>query len=170
MIDRAHVTSALREMLAEATGKPCGRGRLPQVAGQPAPLPYTVLYPQGGAVGGAPLADRAEDAHLVYQVTVVAARTDQAEWLADRVRQALLGRTSTGEWAHPLVAEGAEVWARELLLDDGVSDQDGAGVVTGVQQYELSMTSTRLPPPPVGLEGTDVPVPSNWVTPLGRIR
>ncbi|MEV0446267.1 hypothetical protein AB0I84_49260 [Streptomyces spectabilis] len=142
MIDRARVTGAVQALVAAATGKPCGRGRLPLVAGKPAPLPYTVLYPHGGLVGGAPLADQAEDAQLVYQVTVVAERTDQAEWLTDRVRHSLLGRTPAGEWVHPLVAEGADVWARELLLDDGVSGQEGSEVVTGVQQYGLSVTST----------------------------
>lgn len=141
MIERGRVTEALQGMLAAATGRPCGRGRLPLVDGRPAPLPYTVLYPQGGTVDGAPLADRAEDARLIYQVTVVAARTDQAEWLADRVRRALLGRTTQGAWAHPIAAAGVDVWARELLVDDGV-DPAGAddGVVTAVQRYELSAT------------------------------
>ncbi|MGW6021269.1 hypothetical protein [Streptomyces sp. NPDC055099] len=142
MIDRARVTEGLQEVLGVATGRPCGRGRLPLLDGRPAPLPYTVLYPQGGLVGGAPLADRAEDAGLVYQVTIVAARTDQAEWLADRVRQALLGRTATGEWSSPIPAAGVDVWARELLVDDGV-EPSGAddGVVTAAQRYELSATA-----------------------------
>ncbi|MEU9334164.1 hypothetical protein AB0D49_13550 [Streptomyces sp. NPDC048290] len=141
MIERGRVTEALQGMLAATTGRPCGRGRLPLLDGRPAPLPYTVLYPQGGTVDGAPLSDRAEDAGLVYQVTVVAARTDQAEWLADRVRRALLGRTAQGAWAHPIAAAGVDVWARELLVDDGV-DPAGAddGVVTAVQRYELSAT------------------------------
>ncbi|MEK2474044.1 hypothetical protein [Streptomyces noursei] len=141
MIERALVTLALQAMLTAATGKPCGRGRLPLVGGQPASLPYTVLYPQGGLTDGAPLADRAEDARLVYQMTVVAARTDQAEWLADRVRQALLGRTSSGQWVNPIPVPGMEVWARALLVDEGVDPSGGDdGVVTGVQRYELSVT------------------------------
>ncbi|MGD3109494.1 hypothetical protein [Streptomyces sp. YGL11-2] len=138
MIDRARVTEALRAMLAAATGKPCGLGRLPVVDGRPASLSYTVLYPQGGPVGGAPLADRSEDAHLVYQVTVVAARADQAEWLADRVREALLSRTDTGQWANAIQVPGVRVWAREMLADDGV-DTGGAGdgVVTAAARFGL---------------------------------
>ncbi|MCZ1019780.1 hypothetical protein [Streptomyces noursei] len=136
------MTEALRVMVAAATGKPCGLGRLPVVDGEPASLPYTVLYPQGGSVGGAPLADAAEDAHLVYQVTVVAARTDQAEWLGDRVREAMLGRSPTGAWMQPLRAAGAPVWARELLVDDGVDSSNAAsGVVTAMQRFMLSLTS-----------------------------
>ncbi|MFI6088448.1 hypothetical protein [Streptomyces sp. NPDC051218] len=141
MIGRSRVTEAVRVMVATATGKPCGRGRLPLVGGRPALLPYTVLYAQGGPIDGAPFADRSEDGRLVYQVTVVAARTDQGEWLADRVRDAFLERTAAGDWQHPIQVPGVDVWARELLVDDGVdpaSTEDG--VVTAVQRYELSAT------------------------------
>lgn len=142
MIARARVTEALQVLLATATDKPCGRGRLPLVEGRPAPLPYTVLYPLGGQVGGAPLADKSEDGHLVYQVTVVAARTDQVEWLADRALQALLGRTAGGEWQHAIQIPGVDVWARELLVDGGVEPPGtDAGVVTAVQRYKLSVTT-----------------------------
>ncbi|MEV0446301.1 hypothetical protein AB0I84_10345 [Streptomyces spectabilis] len=141
MIDRSRVTEAVQAMLAAATGKPCGRGSLPRVAGKPAPLPYTVLYPQGGPVGGAPLADRSEDAFLIFQVTVVAARTDQAEWLADRVRQAFLGRAPDGAWLYPVEVPKVDVWGRELLVDEGVEPAEGENsVVTGVQRYGLATT------------------------------
>ncbi|WP_367132883.1 MULTISPECIES: hypothetical protein [Streptomyces] len=141
MIDQASVTEAVRTMLEGAVGKPCGRGALPTVDGKPAPLPYLVLYPLGGRVNGAPLADRSEDARLIFQVTVVAARTDQAEWLSDRVRAAVLGRASSGQWTHPIPLAAGEVWARELLADEG-ADQSSAseGVVTCVQRYELNAT------------------------------
>ncbi|MFF4507601.1 hypothetical protein [Streptomyces sp. NPDC001401] len=142
MIDRAPASTALRSMLSSATGKPCGLGKLPLLDGKPAPLPYLVLYPQGGPVDGAPLADRAEDAHLRYQVTVVAARTDQAEWLADRVRCAVLDRRPTGEWEQPITPVDMDVWARELLVDEGIDPADSAnGVVTCVQRYKLSVTA-----------------------------
>lgn len=129
-------------MLTAATGKPCGRGRLPLVGGNPAPMPYTVLYAQGGPVDGAPLADRSEDGRLVYQVTVVAARADQCEWLSDRVREAFLGRTAEGEWQHPVQIPDVDVWARELLVDEGTDPPEANdGVVTAVQRYELSVTA-----------------------------
>ncbi len=144
MIDRARVTEALRAMLAAATGKPCGLGQLPVIGRKPASLPYTVLYPQGGPVGGAPLADRSEDSHLVYQLTIVAQRVDQAEWLADRTRRALLARAQGGEWAHLIAVPGAQLWARELLVDDGVQrfGSDSGEPVTAVQRIQLSITDT----------------------------
>ncbi|MFI0912494.1 hypothetical protein [Streptomyces abikoensis] len=140
MIDRAPITEAVRTMLSEAVGKPCGVGTLPTASGAPAPLPYLVLYPLGSDFGGAPLSDRSEDAHLVYQVTVVARRTDQAEWVADRVRQALLDRAATGAWARPLVIPGCRVWGRALVADDGVDPSSAdQGVVTYALRIRLSI-------------------------------
>ncbi|MEN2416982.1 hypothetical protein AABB02_02615 [Streptomyces rimosus] len=92
MIDRATVPEAFRRTLAKATGRPCGLGKLPLAEGRPTEVPYLVLYPEGGPVGGAPPADASEDSELPYQVTAVAARTDQAEWMADRVRRVVLDR------------------------------------------------------------------------------
>ncbi|MFD3511932.1 hypothetical protein [Streptomyces sp. NPDC058657] len=143
MIDRLPVTRALQELLAVATGRPCGFGSLPVVAGKPVPVPYTVLYALGGTVSGAPLADRGEDAELVYQVTAVGGRADQAQWLADKVRQAVLARAATGQWSNPLVIPGVEVWARELDTDAGTDDAGASdGVVTSSQRYRLSATSS----------------------------
>ncbi|MEU7158493.1 hypothetical protein [Streptomyces chrestomyceticus] len=139
MIDRAAVSEAFRRTLAEATARPCGLGKLPLVDGQPAEVPYLVLYPQGGPVGGAPLADASEDAELLYQVTAVAARTDQAEWMADRVRRTVLERTTTGDWRWPIDAPGVDVWARELKADAGTDDAgSAAGVVSYPQRFSLS--------------------------------
>ncbi|MDJ0383210.1 hypothetical protein [Streptomyces sp. G-G2] len=141
MIDRAPLTAAVRTMLTAATGRPCGLGGLPLVDGRPAPLPYSVLYPLGGLVGGSPFADYSEDACPAFQVTIVGARTDQAEWLADRVRRAFLQRTPAGDWEQPVTAPGLNVWARELLVDEG-ADPVGGDVVTYIQRYKLAATAT----------------------------
>ncbi|MGW2585887.1 hypothetical protein ACWCYZ_31980 [Streptomyces virginiae] len=148
MIDRAPLTPAVRTMLAAATGRPCGVGGLPLVDGKPAPLPYSVLYPLGGPVDGAPFSDASEDAHLTYQVTIVAARTDQAEWLADRIRRAFLGRTLAGGWEQPLSAPGLSVWARELVVDECADPADTGDVVSYVQRYQLSASASASPVAP----------------------
>ncbi|RSO40611.1 hypothetical protein DMH15_14725 [Streptomyces sp. WAC 06725] len=139
MIDRAVVSEASRRTQAEATGRPRGLGKLPLVDGQPAEMPYLVLYPQGGPVGGAPLADTSEDSELLYQVTAVAARTDQAEGMAHRVRRVVLERTAAGDWRWPIDAPGIDVWARELRADAGTDDAgSAAGVVSYPQRFSLS--------------------------------
>lgn len=140
MIDRAPFTAAVRAMLAAATGRPCGLGALPLLDGRPAPLPYSVLYPLGGPVNGAPFADASEDASPAFQVTIVGARTDQVEWLGDRVRRAFLQRTAAGEWEYPVTVPGLNVWARELLVDEGVDPASG-DVMTCIQRYKFSVTA-----------------------------
>lgn len=140
MIDRAPLTTAVRTMLAAATGRPCGVGGLPLVGGKPAPLPYSILYPLSGYVDGAPFSDASEDAHLTYQVTIVAARFDQAEWLADRIRGVLLRRTAAGDWEHQVTVDGVDVWARALIADESGEPAPG-DVVTYMQRYTLSTTT-----------------------------
>lgn len=144
MINRAPLTPAVRTMLAAATGRPCGVGGLPLVDGKPAPLPYSVLYPLGGVVDGAPFSDASEDAHLIYQVTIIAARIDQGEWLADRARRAFLGRTPAGGWEQPLGVPGLIVWAREPVVDEGADPSATGDVVTWVQRYQLSATASSI--------------------------
>ncbi|WP_449475258.1 hypothetical protein [Streptomyces abikoensis] len=135
------MSEAVRVMLARAVEKPCGLGALPLSGGQPAPLPYLVLYPLGGAFEGAPLADRSEDARLEYQVTVVGSRADQAEWLADRARRAVLERGAAGEWLHPITVPAGEVWTREILGDGGVDQSAAAeGVVTYALRFRLHVS------------------------------
>ncbi|MEV4741584.1 hypothetical protein [Streptomyces sp. NPDC049555] len=142
MIDRAPVSEALRSALAEAAGKPCGLGQLPTLGGKPAPMPYLVLYPLGGIASGAPLTDQSEDAVLTYQVTVVAARTDQAEWLADRVRRAVLERKTTGEWRYPIKVPSAEIWGREIDAEPGIDPSSvGDGVVTYPLRFRINVSS-----------------------------
>ncbi|MDO0916838.1 hypothetical protein QQM39_40330 [Streptomyces sp. DT2A-34] len=104
-------------------------------------MPYTVLYPLGGPVSGAPLADASEDAELIFQLTSVGGRSDQAEWMADRGRRAVLERAPSGAWRYPLEIPGVDVWGRELDADDGTDTTASAqGVVTNSQRYWLSAT------------------------------
>ncbi|WP_424217000.1 hypothetical protein ACN20G_33440 (plasmid) [Streptomyces sp. BI20] len=140
MISRAPVTAAIRDLLAAGVGRPVGVGVLPTgTDGRPAPLPYLVLYPLGGTTEGAPLTDRGEDASWEYQVTIVAGRTDQAEWAADRTRAAVLDRDAAGRWAYPLTPAGARVWAREPVAED-LGDAD-TGLVTLVHRYRFKVTA-----------------------------
>jgi hypothetical protein len=143
VIDRGAVSAALQVMIARATGRPCGLGKLPMADGKPSTVPYTVLYPLGGQVGGAPLTDASEDAIFVYQLTSVGGRVDQAEWMADRGRRAVLERTASGAHQYLLEVPGVDVWARELDADDGIDTATSAeGVVTSSQRYRFRATSS----------------------------
>ncbi|MFF4409799.1 hypothetical protein [Streptomyces sp. NPDC001404] len=141
MIERRLVTEALASLLATATGKPCGTGAIPLSATGPASPPYTVVTPLPLALGGAPFSDLHEDATTVYQVTCVARQHAQAEWLADRVRFAVLGRDpATGAWQHPLPVPGWTCYDRALDLDAGTEADPGADIVSYVIRFQLTWT------------------------------
>lgn len=140
MIERRLVTQALQVLLAAGTGKPCGIGALPQIDGKPAEPPYSVLRSLTLALDGAPFTDRHEDSHTQYQVDCVARSHAQAEWLADRVRAAVLGRNEHGAWRHALTVPGWTCYARELALDAGPEDDSAAVIVSYVIRFQLSWT------------------------------
>ncbi|MCF1598296.1 hypothetical protein [Streptomyces muensis] len=140
MIERRLVTQALGALLATATGKPCGAGALPQVDGKPAEPPYSVLRSLTLTLDGAPFTDRHEDSDTYYQVDCVARTHAQAEWLADRVRTAVLGRDTDGAWLHALTVPGFSCYARELALDAGPEDDPAAVIVSYVIRFQLRWT------------------------------
>lgn len=152
MIDKRRVTDWVAATLAAGSGMAVGRGRAPD-----ADPPYYLLYSVDTAVSGAPLADRHEDASLVYQITAVSgpdpdvaasiATQEQTEWMADRARAVFLGRDpATGRWTHPLTVPGVSCTARSLEVEwggqpGGTSEQE-SGMMTYVQRFRFDLTTT----------------------------
>ncbi|MFD7995514.1 hypothetical protein [Streptomyces mexicanus] len=146
MIERRQVTQALAALLTAQTGKPVGLGRMPK-----ADPPYYLLYSVDTAVSGAPFADDNEDISLVYQITSVSGpdpkvasssgTLDQAEWLADRARQAILRRDpATGLWTAALEVSGAKVMCRELETEPGGTSDPTDGIISYVQRFRFDLT------------------------------
>lgn len=136
---RRPVTDALAAFLAAETGRPIGKGTAPlTAAGQPAEPPYAIVYPLGGgATWGPTYAGPDEGADLPYQVTSVGLRTDQAEWMADRVRQAMLTRLD-GTLAAQLAVPGVNVLDRSMTGYGGL-DREG-DVVSIPDSYVVRVT------------------------------
>ncbi|MGV9891737.1 hypothetical protein [Streptomyces sp. NPDC003395] len=146
MIDRRTVTTALAALLTSATGKPVGQGRMPDA--QP---PYYLLYSVDTTVFGAPFADDNEDLSVVYQLTSVSGpdparpgstgSLEQAEWLADKARRAILGRDpGTGQWTSPLALPGVRVMCRELETEPGGTNDPADGIISYVQRFRFDLT------------------------------
>lgn len=125
IVERRPITSALAAFLALETGKPVGQGTVPlTAAGIPAEPPYAIVYPLTGGDTWGPTYDGPEEgADLPYQVTSVGLRLDQAEWMADRVRQAMLRRLN-GALAAQLAVPGVNVLDR-ALSGFGGADREG---------------------------------------------
>ncbi|WP_153182629.1 hypothetical protein [Streptomyces sp. E2N166] len=145
MIARLPVTRALAALLEHVTGRPCGVGELPRAQGksgwEPAPVPYTILDSLPAEFAGPPLWDWHADASWAYQVTSVGERADQVEWLADRVRAGVVGRTD-GSWTHDLHVPEARVIDRELTYDAGGEPSVSAAgaIVSYVQRVTITVT------------------------------
>jgi len=97
------------------------------------PPPYVVVYPiLGGAIYGVMLKPHRE-AELLYQVTCVGLDRQQAEWLQDKARAALLGGlTVTGYQADHVVPD----------LVGGVTREDEGATTLFVarEQYRIFTT------------------------------
>ncbi|GAA3371196.1 hypothetical protein GCM10020367_20880 [Streptomyces sannanensis] len=135
------VSLAVQTMLATATGRSCGYGTAPTATSTPtgATVPYSVLYPLGITTSGPVFGDGDADARVLLQVTSVATTAEQAEWMADKVRAALVARTTVGGYANAITVTGCAVIGRELDKEEGVSVS--SGVYSYVQRYVLTVTS-----------------------------
>lgn len=141
---RLPLTRALVELIRERTGRPCGWSALPTDGrGVPVATPYTVLdsLPALG-FDGPGFSDWHADVLWTYQVTSVGDRGDQVEWLADRIRDTVVGRAGDG-WRTPLRIAGQRVIDRELTADGAGEPAEGSqgSIVTYVQRFTLRVTA-----------------------------
>ncbi|MGW1047705.1 hypothetical protein AB5L52_30210 [Streptomyces sp. CG4] len=107
----------------------------------PAAAPHTMLDSLPGEFSGPPLADWQADAAWSYQVTSVGERGDQVQWLADRVRDGVVGR-SDGSWAYDLRISQGRVIDRELAHESGgeTSVSAAGAIVSYVQRFTITVT------------------------------
>ncbi len=134
------VSLAVQAALVAGTGRSCGYGTAPVAADKPTgnQAPYSVLYPIGGTSSGPPFGDADGDGRMLYQVTSIGTTAEQCEWMADKVRTALLGRAK-GAFATSITAVGHTVVGRELDKEDGVAVV--SSVYSYVQRFILHVTT-----------------------------
>lgn len=134
------VSLAIQKTLATTTARSCGYGTAPTASSTPtgATIPYSVLYPLGVTTSGPPYGDGDADARVLVQVTSVASTAEQVEWMADKVRTALLARLS-GTYVNTITITGYIVIDRELDKEEGMSVS--GGVYSYVQRYVLTVTT-----------------------------
>jgi hypothetical protein len=148
VIETRQVTDALATLLQSASGKPVGRGAMPDGDHDH----YYILYSVDRQTSGAPFSDLNEDATLVYQVTCVSARSqadpdsygtqDQMEWLADKARDVFLGRDPlTRRWLHPLTIPGARVIARRPDMEAGGTPDAVDGIMSSASRFAFDLSS-----------------------------
>lgn len=130
------LTRNLRAALATSTGRPIGLAEVPVADNQKPSMPYGILYPVGGAVGGS-FDQPNEDGQAIYQVTMVADDPDRTEWLWERVRKFFLERDSSGAFVNAIDAgDGRVVIFREMELI-GSMDAQTKGLFQVAERYRL---------------------------------
>lgn len=145
MTARLPVTRSLAALVEHATGRPCGIGELPRAKRRPgwevASIPYTILDSLPAEFTGPPLWDWHADATWSYQITSVGERVDQVEWLADRVRVGVVGRTD-GRWTHDLRIPEVRAIDRALTYEAGGEPSVSASgaIVSYVQRFTITVT------------------------------
>lgn len=135
------VSLAVQRMVSSATTRSCGYGTAPTVSSTPsgAQVPYSVLYPLGVTPSGPPYGAPDADARVLLQLTSVATTAEQAEWMADKVRAAMLNRKPGGAYAFDIVVPGCAVMQRTLDKEEGVAV--ASGVYSYVQRYVIEVTT-----------------------------
>lgn len=134
---RKDLTKNLRAALAAATGRP---GDVREIKADTQP-PYFILYPvPGGGYSGPPLSKPDADVQTVYQVTSVGTSPESAEWLADRIRVAMLGRSTLGSFSTDIDApNGMSIVDR--TPDGGPGGVDAEGSVYSIaERFNLHLT------------------------------
>lgn len=135
-VGHAPTTSALLIAL-RSTGFPVGEHEAPVPT--PTDKPYAILYVIGGGFAfGPPLVDHTQNAGLVYQVTTIGQRRDQVEKCADRMRQAVLGRSGTGAYSTAITPVGLKVIDRDLDSFAGLDKVDE--IWSSSERYRLTVT------------------------------
>jgi hypothetical protein len=90
-------------------------GGTPTSSGWTPPDKFCVLYPEPGEAVRESLADVRSDFMATFQVTCVGGSMERALWVADKVRQALIG---------PLTVAGRSAWRPEDLGGPPVQRDD----------------------------------------------
>lgn len=108
--DRRPFTNAFIAMLETGTGRQVGDHASPAA---PLEYPYCIVYAiEGGGFSGPPLWHPDEDATFPFSVRSVGLRRDQAEWMADRVRLSVLGRSAQAFQISMLAPAGWSICGR----------------------------------------------------------
>lgn len=114
------ITDALIALLETATGKLIGDVRAPEPTTDDDPdYPYAVVINLGRVQMSGSIAAPHADVAIEYQVTSVGKDRIQADWMADAVREAILGRDSGG-YTNDLAGTGWRCVGREPSMEGGV--------------------------------------------------
>jgi hypothetical protein len=135
VIAQLAVLNAVAELLRTSLHRPVGVVEIPP---EVADDPYCIVYPLAPIFDGPPFTEPEADGRFAVQVTAVGSRWDQATWMADKVRVAVLSRI-TGGFLFPLpTIPGVTEMGRSI--EYGPERVEGDKVDTVVQRFVFHLT------------------------------
>ena len=123
MLNTAAVVPAVIEAIKAESGRPVGNHRIPGADTEVPEPPWAVVYeiPNEEVRPTSYTEDTYDMVWLEIQVTATAEISQQAAWMADQAREAILGR-SGGGWKQPItIPDGLVIgrtWAMTNRIDD----------------------------------------------------
>jgi hypothetical protein len=133
-----HLVPSVIEAIETESGKPVGNSRPPGTPAELEGIPYAVVYQLlTDFLEPTSFADPHDMVWVAIQVTSVAESAQQANWMADQVRRAIIGRAGQ-DWIHAITPSGLEICGRTLAITVGVEEEDG--VFNATERYRLLVT------------------------------
>jgi hypothetical protein len=139
---RRKLTQAIKLMLEDVTGRDVGITTAPRdIENEHQDYPYIVLHPiSGGLYGGPAFCGFQEDVTYDYQINAHGQQWDQAEWLADLVREAIIARDELGNLVNEVVFPNHKVMDQHVVGPTG--KLENAGQIWTVQEtFGFTVTS-----------------------------
>lgn len=123
---RRKLTKAIKELLEEKTGRPVGISTAPRnIQNNQAELPYIVIHAiSGNEYSGPQFCGPQSDVRFDYQIDSHGQRDDQAEWLADLVRETIIDRTN-GALTNKVTFPDHKIMDQEIIGPTGKLDNVG---------------------------------------------
>ena len=136
MLSTAGIVPAVITAIETESGRPVGHSRIPGTETEVPTAPWAIVYQlRNEDVRPTSYTEDTYDmTWIAIQVTSTGEVAQQAEWMSDQAREAILGRTA-GDWKRPITVSGAKVIARTWAMTDRV-DQE-YGVWQSVSHYRL---------------------------------
>lgn len=140
---RRPVTDELKRVLEEETGFPVGVATAPidSSTGEAYDVPYVVVFPLNSLYSGPKYQTPEADATFHYSIHSIGLRDDQVQSLADRVTNAVIGRSDDGSFVIAMSPSGLTVMDRMSAESPGPLKNEGK-IFSVVDVFSISVTTS----------------------------
>lgn len=139
---RLPLNESLKTVLKQYTNVPVAVASPPlDDNGNQESYPYVVIYPiLGGGYSGPAFCGGTQDVSWHYQITTYGERDDQVELIADRVREAIIGRDEYSQYLVDMPYDPGKVTLRSPVGPSGRLVREGQ-IYKSHEDYSIRVTT-----------------------------